>query len=241
MKIVTTKVEKIWLFAALIGAVISTSAQEAEESIAFSGSVDTYFRTNLNAGKFDAPASSFANLNGFALGMVNIKAEKSTDKGGFVADLVFGPRGTDAVFASPYYSATGNIYGKQSIDASPTLQIDLTGSYELGKTTGLGINASYNETPSTGGFYGVALYPSKTIKDQFAVGLRSEIFHELDAGGPAYGAGTTTLDFTLTGAYETDELRLILECRLDQSSAPQFNAMTTDQLASILIAAVYQF
>ena len=342
MKIVTTKVEKIWLFAALIGAVISTSAQEAEESIAFSGSVDTYFRTNLNAGKFDAPASSFANLNGFALGMVNIKAEKSTDKGGFVADLVFGPRGTDAVFASPYYSATGNIvnqlyaywhasekltltlgnfntflgyevispvdnfhystsylfsygpfshtglkadyslsekqsvmlaimnptdftemndvdlytyglqygygdtylnllYGKQSIDASPTFQIDLTGSYELGKTTGLGINASYNETPSTVVFYGVALYPSKTIKYQFAVGLRSEIFHELDAGGPAYGAGTTTLDFTLTGAYETDELRLILECRLDQSSAPQFNAMTTDQLASILIAAVYQF
>ena len=88
MKIVKTKVEKIWLFAALIGAVISTSAQESEESIAFSGSVDTYFRTNLNAGKFDAPASSFANLNGFALGMVNIKAEKSTDKGGFVADLV---------------------------------------------------------------------------------------------------------------------------------------------------------
>ena len=34
MKIVKTKVEKIWLFAALIGAVISTSAQEAEESIA---------------------------------------------------------------------------------------------------------------------------------------------------------------------------------------------------------------
>jgi len=51
MKIVKTKVEKIWLFAALIGAVISTSAQEAEESIAFSGSVDTYFRTNLNAGE----------------------------------------------------------------------------------------------------------------------------------------------------------------------------------------------
>lgn len=111
----------------------------------------------------------------------------------------------------------------------------------MGKTTGLGINASYNETPSAGGFYGLAFYPSKTIKDQFAVGLRAEFFQELDAGGPAYGAGNTTFDFTLTGSYETDELRLILECRLDQSSVPQFNEMTTDKLASFLIAAVYQF
>ena len=53
----------------------SSHAQSGEEeSIEFSGSVDTYFRTNLSGDKFDAPASSFANLNGFALGMVNIKA-----------------------------------------------------------------------------------------------------------------------------------------------------------------------
>ena len=66
----------------------SSYAQSGEEeSIEFSGSVDTYFRTNLGGDKFDAPASSFANLNGFALGMVNIKAEQSTAQGGFVADL----------------------------------------------------------------------------------------------------------------------------------------------------------
>ena len=110
MKIISTKVTKIWVIAMCLFTAHASHAQSSEEeSIEFSGSVDTYFRTNLVGDKFDAPASSFANLNGFALGMVNIKAEQSTAQGGFVADLVFGPRGTDAVFASPYYSATGNI------------------------------------------------------------------------------------------------------------------------------------
>jgi len=41
--------------------------------------------------------------------MANVVASYEGEKVGFVADLVFGPRGTDAVFASPMYSATGNI------------------------------------------------------------------------------------------------------------------------------------
>ena len=35
-------------------------------------------------------------------------ADQETDQGGFVANLVFVPRGTDAVFAGPYHSATRN-------------------------------------------------------------------------------------------------------------------------------------
>ncbi|MDA7557971.1 porin, partial [Flavobacteriaceae bacterium] len=56
-----------------------------------------------------APGSSFANLPGFSLGMANVIFGYEGEKVGFVADLVFGPRGTDAIFASPMYSATGNI------------------------------------------------------------------------------------------------------------------------------------
>ena len=59
-------------------------------------------------------------------------------------------------------------------------------------------------------------------------------------GGCRFSLCTTTYDFTLTGSYETEELRLIIECRLDQSSAPQFNELTANQLTSFLIAAVYQ-
>ncbi|MBT8309519.1 MAG: outer membrane beta-barrel protein, partial [Flavobacteriaceae bacterium] len=105
----------ITLFA-LLG-VISTSLfaqeeSETEKKFTFSGSVDAYYRTNLtgpNGEDAIAPGSSFANLDGFALGMANIVASYEGEKVGFVADLVFGPRGTDAIFASPIYSATGNI------------------------------------------------------------------------------------------------------------------------------------
>ena len=46
-----------------------------------------------------APNTSFANLPGFALGMANIVLSYEGEKSGFVADLVYGPRGTDAVLA----------------------------------------------------------------------------------------------------------------------------------------------
>lgn len=89
--------------------------EEDEPKLTFSGSVDTYFRTNLN-GPNDisksgivAPATSFANLPGFSLGMINLIASYETAKGGVVADLVFGPRGSDAVFASPLYSNSAQI------------------------------------------------------------------------------------------------------------------------------------
>ncbi|MEM6380263.1 MAG: outer membrane beta-barrel protein, partial [Bacteroidota bacterium] len=64
------------------------------------GSVDAYFRSNVSGGFDTAPGTSFANLPGFSLGMVNLIASKEGEKTGFVADLVIGPRGADAVFAS---------------------------------------------------------------------------------------------------------------------------------------------
>lgn len=76
-----------------------------EPTLTFSGSIDTYFHSSfgvINAA-YDggyAPASAFANLKGFGLGMANLIASYSGDKVGFTADLVFGPRGRAAVFAS---------------------------------------------------------------------------------------------------------------------------------------------
>jgi hypothetical protein len=93
-------------------------AQEDEKKPAFhfNGSVDAYYRSNLNglnssvpileAGEetgtipVAAPGTSFANDTGFALGMINLIGSYEGKKVGFVADLVFGPRGEDAVFGS---------------------------------------------------------------------------------------------------------------------------------------------
>ncbi len=126
MKTITnTKfVKNIFTLALLFLATSFTFAQEAEmeedtkPKFTFSGSVDAYYRTNLGGlNKFipDAngdiafsptvPGTSFANRPGFALGMVNLIAGYEGEKVGFVADLVFGPRGEEAVFGSPIGSA----------------------------------------------------------------------------------------------------------------------------------------
>ncbi len=81
----------------------SLSAQEAdsekEATFNLSGSVDTYFRSSFTEDPV-APGTSFANLNGFALGMANFIVSYEGEKSGFVADVVFGPIGSDAVFGS---------------------------------------------------------------------------------------------------------------------------------------------
>lgn len=99
-------------------ALLSQENDAETKKFTLNGSIDAYYRVNMNANNsFDedsdlpyaAPGSSFANLPGFALGMANIIASYEGEKVGFVADLVFGPRGSDAIFNSPLYSATGNI------------------------------------------------------------------------------------------------------------------------------------
>lgn len=96
---------------------LSISAQEEEveekkwfDNFSISGSVDGYYRYNIGAPNKDldptddvlylAPGTSFANQSGFSLGMANVILGYEGEKTGFVADLVYGPRGTDAVFLS---------------------------------------------------------------------------------------------------------------------------------------------
>lgn len=116
-------------------ALISTSifAQEEEDTspkFSLSGSVDAYYRANLNSANsgenYSIPGTSFANLPGFALGMANVIATYEGEKVGFVADLVFGPRGTDAIFASPIYSATGNIVNQLYVYWNVSDKVKLT-------------------------------------------------------------------------------------------------------------------
>jgi len=86
------------LIAAVALLTVSTYAQEEEEpapTFSVAGSVDTYFRSSEAA-----PGTSFANLPGFSMGMANIIMSYEGEKSGFVADLVYGPRGADAVFNS---------------------------------------------------------------------------------------------------------------------------------------------
>lgn len=111
-----------------------------EPKFTISGTADVYFRQNLNLdntiisveGEDNiytpvAPATSFANLGGFSLGMANIIGAYEGEKSGVVVDLVFGPRGSDAVFGSPLYSNSGSIinqlYAYWNASESVTLTI----------------------------------------------------------------------------------------------------------------------
>ena len=101
------KIKKILFFLGLVVVLSFSTSIQAQDSddaapeptFNFSGSVDTYFRASFSEDPV-APGTSFANLNGFALGMANFIVSYEGEKSGFVADVVFGPRGSDAVFGS---------------------------------------------------------------------------------------------------------------------------------------------
>jgi hypothetical protein len=97
-----------------------TSAQAQEEpTFSVSGSVDSYYRSTEYS-----PGTSFADLNGFSLGMANIVLSYEGEKSGFVADLVYGPRGEDAVFNSTGSSNIVNqLYVYYNVSDSFTLTL----------------------------------------------------------------------------------------------------------------------
>ena len=76
-----------------------TDDSEPDPTFNFSGTVDTYFRASFTEDPV-APGTSFANLNGFSLGMANFIVSYEGENSGFVADVVFGPSWSDAVFGS---------------------------------------------------------------------------------------------------------------------------------------------
>ena len=95
-----TSVLLIALLTSTVSYAQDETTEEAPKTFELSGSVDTYLRYNFADDQIQAPGTSFAGSPGFAIGMANIIASYEGEKSGFVADLVFGPRGNDAVFGS---------------------------------------------------------------------------------------------------------------------------------------------
>ena len=102
----------------VFGGMTGAQAQE-EPTFSVTGSVDSYYRSSEYA-----PGTSFANRNGFALGMANIVLSYEGEKHGFVADLVYGPRAADAVFNSTGSSNIVNqLYVYYNVSDSFTLTL----------------------------------------------------------------------------------------------------------------------
>lgn len=147
--------------------VASASAQE----LTISGSVDAYYRANLNAPNDEdaaAPTSSFANQPGFALGMANLILGIEGEKSGFVADLVFGPRGTDAVFGSTTASSSivNQLYAYWNVSESVTLTIGNFNTF-LGYEV---ISPSANYNYSTSYMFSYGPFSHSGLKADIALG-----------------------------------------------------------------------
>jgi hypothetical protein len=109
----TNKIFFSVLFASLICSSAFSQDSDSTRTFTLSGTIDTYFHSSFgvqNYYPYDdeegepsgayGPSSSFADLKGFSLGMVNLVAAYQGEKVGFVADVVFGPRGQAAVFGT---------------------------------------------------------------------------------------------------------------------------------------------
>ena len=127
MKLLKTTLLSLSLFASTLTfaqedvATTEVAVEETKEEPTFSlsGSIDTYYRSSEYA-----PGTSFGNLPGFALGMANVIVSYEGEKSGFVADFVFGPRGTDAVFNSTGSSNIVNqLYAYYNVSDSFTLTL----------------------------------------------------------------------------------------------------------------------
>lgn len=231
MIIKTKYVKNIILTGLFLFVTVGAIAQEEEENeikpkFTLNGSIDAYYRANLNGDNSApngtpnaAPGSSFANLPGFALGMANVIASYEGEKVGFVADLVFGPRGTDAIFASPIYSATGNIvnqlyaYWNVSNDVKLTFgNFNTFLGYEVISPTA-NFNYSTSYLFSYGPFSHTGLKADFTLSDDFSLMLavmnRTDITElNLDgkyAYGTQLGYSGQFLNLLIdNGAYEID-------------------------------------
>lgn len=104
---------------------IPASEEAPKKKFSVSGSADAYFRQNIgapNGSEAIAPGTSFANGNGFSIGMANVILAYEGAKVGAVADLVYGPRGEEAVFGStPSNNIVNQLYVYWNVSDKVTL------------------------------------------------------------------------------------------------------------------------
>ena len=93
---------------------------------------------------------------------------------------------------------------------------DLTAAYKLTPKFKLGLNAAdYSGVESGSGYSGIALYPSLSLSDSFALGLRAESFKSKTTD-------TSVAAFTLSANLKSGGLTFIPEIRLDSASEEDF-------------------
>lgn len=175
MKLNTTTnyLKKISFSIVMLSSALIFAQEEEDKKLEISGSVDAYFRTNLTAddkavaGEPVAPLTSFANETGFALGMANIIASYEGEKTGAVADLVFGPRGEQAITGLN----VNQLYAYWNVSEGTTLTMGRFNTYlgyEVISPVG-NFNYSTSHLFSSGPFSHTGIKADFTLSDDFSL------------------------------------------------------------------------
>ncbi|WP_428741823.1 outer membrane beta-barrel protein [Tenacibaculum sp.] len=141
------------------------------KKVSISGTVDTYYKTNLSSpdNLSATPGTSFANETGFALGMANIIASYDGEKTGVVADVVFGPRGDAAIGG---YNLN-QLYAYWNVSESTTLTMGRFNTYLGYEVISPAANFNYSTSYlfSYGPFSHVGLKADFALSDDFSLML----------------------------------------------------------------------
>lgn len=169
----------------LIAASYTVFAQDDENPLVISGSVDTYYKYDFS-GKPNSITSFATDQNSFSIGMANIILSKEVGKASFVADVAFGPRAEQ--------SAPGpiqNLYVAYALSNKVSVTAGFMGTfvgYEVISPTG---NFNY----STSYLFSNGPFQNGGLKFDFAfsekVGLMVGVFNEFDS----YSNTSGGLDF----------------------------------------------
>ena len=149
-----------------------------------------------------------------------------------------------------------NLYYDSGANYGLGFEVDYIGGFDVSDEFFLGINAAYQTTSYVfddngdvlsddfkNGFYGAALYPQYTLSDDFALGLRGELFgYHAEEGEDL----SSVFAATLTGSYSIDNLIIKPEIRLDSWSNWDDRYFDADgeaasSLAAFTLAAIYSF
>lgn len=254
MKTFTNISKSLLLSLVMVMGAYFVQAQDEEEStpLSVSGSIDTYYRLNLNStndatnGGTTAPGSSFANLPGFSLGMANVVLGMDGEKTGFVADLVFGPRGTDAVFGSPIdaWKVVNQLYGYWNVSDNLTLTLGNFNTF-LGYEV---ISPTANFNYSTSYMFSYGPFSHSGIKADITAGdvsLMFGLFNPTDAtdfnpdntylGGAQIGYGGAYLNFL----FDDDFFQVDLTAGWDLTETFYLGVNATSASDSFFGAALY--
>lgn len=242
------------LMIALLMTSFSVIAQDEESKpqLSISGSVDAYYRANLNSsndmtdGASVAPGTSFANGLGFTLGMANIVLGMEGEKSGFVADLVFGPRGYEAVFGAttPSANLVNQLYAYWNVSDDVTLTIGNFNTF-LGYEV---ISPSANYNYSTSYMFSYGPFSHSGFKADIALGdasLMLGVFNPTDltdfnpTGDYVFGAQLGYGGAYLNTILSDDFYQIDLTAGWDLTDALYFGVNATTAKDNFAGAAIY--